>query len=152
MHSYVLLLDADSCVPPDFQNAKHDYLKTAKNQSGYHQEDFDRGFNVVGLWSWTRHPNFAAEQSVWVTLYAWSCYVTKTYYNWTGIGAAAYLVLFQASTWFTELVSARKYPEYPEYQRRVGKFLPRLSSKAPGNFSDQYGKKGTRKEQQNSKK
>ena len=139
--------DTDGCPPLDFQNAKHDYQKTTKNASRYHQEDLDRGFNVVGLWSWSRHPNFAAEQAVWVTLYAWSCYVTKTYYNWTGIGAVAYLILFQASTWFTELVSSRKYPEYKEYQQRVGKFIPRLSSQLPGNFSDQYGKKGARKGQ-----
>jgi len=143
----VLIPRTDGHLPLDFQSAKHEYLKTAKHPSKYHQEDLDRGFNVVGLWSWSRHPNFAAEQGVWVTLYTWSCYVTKTYYNWTGIGAIAYLVLFQASTWFTELVSARKYPEYPEYQKRVGKFVPRLSSDLPGNFSDQYGKKGTRKEQ-----
>ena len=142
-----IISNIDDRLLLDFQNAKHDYLKSAKNRSQYHQEDLDRGFNVVGLWSLSRHPNFAAEQSVWVTLYAWSCYVTKTYYNWTGIGAVAYLILFQASTWFTELVSARKYPEYEEYQKRVGKFVPRLSSKLPGNFSDQYGKKKESKQQ-----
>ena len=96
---------------------------------------------MIGLWSLSRHPNFAAEQSVWITLYAWSCYVTKTYYNWTGIGAVAYMILFQASTWFTELVSARKYPEYKEYQKRVGKFVPNLTSRWPGNYSDQRSRR-----------
>lgn len=38
--------------------------------------------------------------------------------------------MFQASTWFTEKVSAGKYPEYREYQARVGRFLPRLSTEA----------------------
>lgn len=47
------------------------------------------------------------------------------------------MILFQASTWFTELVSAKKYPEYKEYQRRVGKFIPTLTTDLPGDFSDQ---------------
>jgi steroid 5-alpha reductase family enzyme len=125
----------------DYQNAKKEYQKTAKVPEGYHQEDLDRGFNTTGLFAYSRHPNFAAEQSVWVALYAWSCWVTQSYYNWSGIGAAAYLILFQASTWFTELVSAKKYPEYMEYQRRVGMFLPKLPGGPPGDFSDKRSSK-----------
>lgn len=56
------------------------------------------------------------------------------------MGAAGYLALFHASTWFTELISAKKYPQYREYQERVGKFLPSffmLSNSQPGDFSDQ---------------
>ncbi|MCJ1485270.1 hypothetical protein MMC06_005444 [Schaereria dolodes] len=120
----------------NFQNAKKEYQKTAKVPKSFHQEDLDRGFNVTGLWAWSRHPNFAAEQSVWVVLYSWSCIMTDTYLNWTGIGMIAYLVLFQASTWFTELISAKKYPEYKEYQRRVGKFVPKSRLRGPGDFSD----------------
>lgn len=99
--------------------------------------DLDRGFVVTGLWCLSRHPNFLAEQAVWATLYQWSCILTGTIWNWTGIGALSYLILFQASTWFTELITAQKYPEYAEYQRRVGRFLPKLSSNLPGDFSEQ---------------
>ncbi len=119
-----------------FHLAKKEYQETAKVPQGYHQETLDRGFNTTGLWAYSRHPNFTAEQSVWVLLYGWSCWVTKTYYNWSVIGAVAYLILFQASTWFTELISAKKYPEYKEYQKRVGKFLPKLPGVPPGDFSD----------------
>ncbi|KAL6713421.1 hypothetical protein ACLMJK_008886 [Lecanora helva] len=119
-----------------YQNAKKEYQKTAKVPKGFHQEDLDRGFNTMTIWAYSRHPNFAAEQAFWVGIYAWSCWTTQVYYNWTVIGAIAYLILFQASTWFTELLSARKYPEYKEYQRRVGKFLPRLPGGPPGDFSD----------------
>jgi len=52
----------------------------------------------------------------------------------------SYLILFQASTWFTELVTAGKYPEYKEYQHRVGKFLPKVTTDLPGDFSDQKAK------------
>ncbi|KAI9816447.1 MAG: hypothetical protein M1827_001579 [Pycnora praestabilis] len=120
----------------NYQNAKKEYLKTAKVPPKFQQEDLDRGFCVSGLWSWSRHPNFAAEQSVWVILYQWSCYVTNTYFNWTIVGPIAYLILFQASTWFTELITAKKYPEYAEYQQRVGKFLPKMGTDLPGDFSD----------------
>lgn len=120
-----------------YHSAKKEYQETAKVPKGFDQETLDRGFNTTGLWAYSRHPNFAAEQSVWVLLYGWSCWVTQTYYNWSIIGAVAYLILFQASTWFTELISARKYPEYKEYQKRVGKFLPKLPGGPPGNFSDQ---------------
>lgn len=91
---------------------------------------------MTGLWSYSRHPNFAAEQAIWVVLYQWSCFVSDSFYSWTAIGAASYLILFQASTWFTELISAQKYPEYKEYQQRVGKFVPKLTSDLPGDFSD----------------
>lgn len=45
-----------------------------------------------------------------------------------------YLILFQGSTWLTERISARKYPEYKEYQARVGKFLPRLGTETKGDW------------------
>lgn len=130
---------------PDYHKAKKQYQSTAKPPQNYDQEDLDRGFNTIGIFSYSRHPNFAAEQSIWVVLYAWSCWISQTYYNWTGIGAVLYLILFQASTWFTELISARKYPEYKEYQRRVGKFLPKLPGGPPGDFSDKKKSKSANK-------
>jgi len=69
-------------------------------------------------------------------LYQWACYVSNTYFNWTLVGPMAYLALFQASTWLTEKISARKYPEYREYQARVGMFVPKLSTDLPGDFRD----------------
>jgi len=124
----------------DFQKAKKSYLATAKVPHTYDQEDLDRGFVVSGLWSWSRHPNFAAEQAIWVIIYQWGCWSSEVLYNWTFLGAVSYLFLFQASTWFTELVTAGKYPEYAEYQQRVAKFLPKLSTSLPGDFSDKKAK------------
>ncbi|KAF7510604.1 hypothetical protein GJ744_006216 [Endocarpon pusillum] len=117
-----------------FQSAKKSYQETAKVPPKFNREDLDRGFIVTGLWSWSRHPNFAAEQAFWLTLYQWSCHTTNSTYNWTGIGALSYLILFQASTWFTELISSDKYPEYKEYQARVGKFVPRLGTDPKGDW------------------
>ena len=114
----------------NYHGAKEEYKKTAKVPKNYKytREQLDRGFNTSGLWSWSRHPNFAAEQGVWVALYQWACWESQTYVNWCFVPAFAYLILFQASTWLTELLSARKYPDYRVYQKRVGKFLPKLGT------------------------
>lgn len=52
------------------------------------------------------------------------------------------MALFQGSTWLTEKLSSGKYPEYAEYQARVGKFIPRWSVSARG---QQKVKAGTKK-------
>lgn len=115
----------------NFQQAKQQYSKTAKVPRKFEQADLDRGFVIDGLWSYCRHPNFAAEQAIWVTLYVWSCFNADVLYNWTGVGAASLLLLFQGSTWLTELISSQKYPEYKDYQRRVNRFLPTLITELP---------------------
>lgn len=117
----------------DFHKAKVDYQKTAKVPADRSRAELDRGFLSSGLWAYSRHPNFTAEQGVWVFLYIWSCVASQTLYNWTGVGALSYLCLFQASTWLTELLSSQKYPDYKIYQRNVGKFLPipGMSAKFP---------------------
>ncbi|MCJ1478313.1 AAA ATPase afg3 [Lambiella insularis] len=125
----------------NYQNAKQEYRKSAKVPEKYSQEELERGFNTKGLWAYSRHPNFAAEQAGLVGLYLWSCYATKTYYNWSGIGAIAYLILFQASTWFTELVTAGKYPEYAEYQKKVAMFVPGPISALSGGFNSEAAAK-----------
>lgn len=117
-----------------FQTAKQTYQKTAKVPPKFQREDLDRGFIVTGLWSWSRHPNFAGEQAFWLTLYQYACYLTNSTFNWTVVGPLAYLILFQASTWLTERISAKKYPEYREYQLRVGKFLPRIGTQPEGGW------------------
>lgn len=50
--------------------------------------------------------------------------------NWCFTGALSYLILFQASTWLTELLSAGKYADYRVYQQKVGKFLPKRVTKS----------------------
>lgn len=118
----------------NFQVAKQEYQQNARiageNKDQYSPEDLERGFVVSGLWSWSRHPNFVAEQAFWLTLYLWTCYRTEIYIQWTGLGIVGYMMIFQGSTRLTEGISAGKYPEYVEYQARVGRFLPRLSAEA----------------------
>lgn len=115
----------------NFQNAKHEYNNSARLPSNlrdqYDPEDLERGFVVSGLWSLSRHPNFAAEQAIWLTLYLWNAYRTEQYVQWTGLGIVGLMAIFQGSVRLTEGISSGKYPEYKEYQARVGRFIPRLS-------------------------
>ncbi|KAI1402225.1 DUF1295-domain-containing protein [Hypoxylon fuscum] len=113
----------------DYHAAKHQYQKTAKvpRGCGFTQDDLDRGFITSGLWAYCRHPNFAAEQTIWFMLYQWSCYSSKTLYNWAGSGSLFLIMLFQGSTWLTELISSGKYPEYKLYQKQVGAHMPSLT-------------------------
>lgn len=107
-----------------FQTAKYRYRADGKVPAGFDRAALDRGFLAEGLWAHSRHPNFAAEQAVWVLLYQWSCYATGTLYGWAGTGALVLLLLFQGSTALTERISAGKYPAYKAYQDQVGMFVP----------------------------
>ncbi|KAI0180969.1 DUF1295-domain-containing protein [Hypoxylon sp. FL1284] len=118
----------------DYQTAKHQYQKTAKvpQGCGYTQAELDRGFVTTGLWAYCRHPNFAAEQTIWFTLYQWSCFASKSLYSWAGLGPACLIMLFQGSTWLTELISLGKYPEYEAYRKQIAAHIPSLTPyKAP---------------------
>lgn len=110
----------------DYQTAKKKYQSTAKVPAGcgLTQPELDRGFVASGLWAYSRHPNFAAEQTIWIFLYQWSCFATKVLYSWAAAGPTFLVLLFQGSTWFTESITAGKYPEYRHYQDKVGMFVP----------------------------
>lgn len=112
-----------------YHQAKNEYQDTAKVPKGYTRAQLDRGFNTLGLFKYSRHPNFAAEQSIWLVLYMWSCWATHTNFNWTFAATASYLLVFQGSTPITEYISSGKYPEYKLYQQRVGKFIPKFFGK-----------------------
>lgn len=112
-----------------YYEAKHAYQKTGTVQKGYIRAQLERGFNTTGLFKYSRHPNFAAEQSIWVFIYVWGCVATLSFYNWTIAGPISYLLVFAGSTPLTEYISSSKYPEYKIYQQRVGRFLPKFFGK-----------------------
>lgn len=110
-----------------YHQAKAAYQKTAKVPEGWTRAQMDRGFNTTGLWRYSRHPNFAAEQAIWVILYLWGCVSAGgVWWNWTAAGVIGYLGVFAGSTPITEWISQGKYPEYKVYKERVGRFVPSL--------------------------
>ena len=85
---------------------------------------YNKGFNTTGLWSMSRHPNYMAEQAIWVSLYIFSIGAGVGIINWSMIGALLLIVLFVASSSLSEGISGDKYPEYGRYCKEVNKFLP----------------------------
>ncbi|HPE96742.1 MAG: DUF1295 domain-containing protein [Chitinophagales bacterium] len=83
-----------------------------------------KGFLDTGLWSYVRHPNYTAEQSVWILFYGFSIVATEQWINWSVIGCILLLMLFQGSARFSEGISAGKYPDYHQYMQQTSRFIP----------------------------
>lgn len=102
--------------------------KNAMLSEGKKLEDlphpYNKGFNTTGLWNVSRHPNYLAEQCVWLSLYIFSIGAGAGVFNWSIIGALLLIVLFIGSSNFGEEISLSKYPEYAAYTEQVSKFLP----------------------------
>jgi steroid 5-alpha reductase family enzyme len=105
----------------NFQQAKAKLVAAKKPLTG----EFSHGFIHTGLFRYSRHPNFFAEQAMWWCFFVFSLAVTQpSYWNWTGYGTLLLTALFQGSTPFTEQISIAKYPQYKNYQKAVSRLLP----------------------------
>lgn len=91
---------------------------------GRFSSSLEKGFMIDGLWKYVRHPNFAAEQSIWVSFYFFSVAASGEWINWTLSGPVLLILLFVGSSQFTENISKQKYPAYENYQENVPKFIP----------------------------
>ncbi|MBK9190555.1 MAG: DUF1295 domain-containing protein [Crocinitomicaceae bacterium] len=85
---------------------------------------YKKGFTHTGLWVYMRHPNYAAEQLVWILIYCFSISATGFWINWTIAGSILLVLLFKGSSDFSEKISAEKYSDYKEYQKKVPRFVP----------------------------
>ena len=106
----------------DFQTEKARRKAAGERLDG----DFADGFLQGGLWACFRHPNYAAEQGIWLSYYLFSVAATGRWINWSLAGVLLLMLLFQGSADFSESISAGKYPNYKKYQKRVGRFLPKI--------------------------
>lgn len=113
-----------------FQREKYRRLKE-KLPLDCLKEHYEAGFITTGLFSYSRHPNFAAEQAIWLAFYFFSVNLSgaKRFYEIGGIfnisiiGALLLIILFAKSTDLTEKISASKYPLYTVYQNQVNRIL-----------------------------
>lgn len=103
-----------------YQSKKHEMIRNKAPLTG----DYKKGFLDKGLWSLSRHPNYFAEQGIWISFYLFSVAASGQWLNWSISGCLLLVVLFQGSSEFSEEISSGKYPEYSEYQRKVRRFLP----------------------------
>ena len=109
----------------------------ADNQQYYYQEEKYRqkkigkvtdfykiGFTHTGLWAYMRHPNYSAEQAIWIVFYFFSVIATNLWLNWSIAGALLLVLLFKGSSDFSEEETEKKFPLYKKYIKEVGRFIP----------------------------
>ena len=106
-----------------FQTTKWKMIKAGKKLEEL-PAPYNKGFNTVGLWSRSRHPNYYAEQGTWIAFYVFSIGAGVGLFNWSVIGALLLVVLFLGSSALAEQISSLKYPEYARYCKTVSKFFP----------------------------
>lgn len=109
-----------------FQTTKYRLLKDKKHLKDL-PSPYNLGFNTQGLWGRSRHPNYFAEQSIWVVLYFFSLSAGVTnyiFFNWTLMGSMVLILLFMGSSIFAEKISLSKYPKYQDYINKVSKYIP----------------------------
>ena len=109
-----------------FQTKKYQLLKAAKELKNL-PSPYNLGFNTHGLFAISRHPNYFAEQAIWVCFYLFTIGAKVTFYgvfNWSIVGCLFLVILFIGSSTMGESISASKYPEYASYQKRIAKYFP----------------------------
>lgn len=106
----------------DYQNKKHQAIRGEIEMT----DDYKKGFLDTGLWGIVRHPNYAAEQWVWILFYFYTISATGIWINWAITGSLLLVILFKGSSDFSEEISEGKYPAYKEYKKSVPRFVPGL--------------------------
>lgn len=109
-----------------YQSKKWKLINDKKKLTG----SYKVGFIHHGLFKYSRHPNFLAEQSMWWCFYIFTL-CNAPVFNQTIIGTILLTLLFQGSTTFTESITSKKYPQYKEYQNGTSRFIPMPSSFVP---------------------
>jgi steroid 5-alpha reductase family enzyme len=104
----------------DQQQWNFHQFKKAERAAG---REVKPGFLTTGLFATSRHPNFFAEQAQWWVIYLF-VFANQGFGGWSWVGAFVLTGLFIGSTRFTEEITASKYPEYRQYQKRVSMLIP----------------------------
>jgi len=109
--------------------------------NGKYKTSLHNGFLSEGLWKYVRHPNFVAEQVIWVSFYFFGVAASGQFLNWTVSGLFLLILLFAGSSEFTERISMDKYPDYKNYKQHVPKFIPLIfKSRKHGNSQSGFTK------------
>ena len=90
-------------------------------------EPFNKGFNTLGLWNYSRHPNYLGEQGFWLVLYLVTLgagVVSYNFFSYTLVGPLLLIFIFLGSSILQEGISSKKYPEYSNYVNKVSKYIP----------------------------
>ena len=88
---------------------------------------YNKGFNTVGIWNYSRHPNYLGEQGFWIMLYFVTLgagTISYGFFSWSMIGPLLLVLIFLGSSNLQEKISSSKYPEYCDYINKVSKYIP----------------------------
>ncbi|MCU0462743.1 MAG: DUF1295 domain-containing protein [Bacteroidales bacterium] len=103
--------------------------KKSPAESLHYKASVGKGFFTEGLWKYSRHPNFACEQGVWITFYFFGVAASGLWINFTLTGAVLLVLLFIGSSQLTESISGGKYSDYAKYKKVVPRFIPFIFSR-----------------------
>ncbi|HSL85596.1 MAG TPA: DUF1295 domain-containing protein, partial [Bacteroidales bacterium] len=91
----------------DNQQFRFQKAKRGIAGEGYvYLKSLEEGFLSEGLWGYMRHPNFMAEQGIWISFYFFGVAATGKWINWTLAGPVLLVLLFRGSTQLTEKISS----------------------------------------------
>jgi len=107
-----------------FQKTKRELIK--KHGKNKIPAPYAEGFFQQKLWSVCRHPNYAAEQAIWIVFYLWVPMMRNWNWrlHWSAFGWIFLVMLFTPSAMFSESLCVEKYPKYRIYQQKTFMFLP----------------------------
>lgn len=77
-----------------------------------------------GLWSWTRHPNYFGDATVWFGL---TLIALESEYGYLSVLSPVVMLVFLyflSGKALTEHLMMKKYADYPSYKKRVSGFFP----------------------------
>lgn len=78
-----------------------------------------------GLWSWTRHPNYFGDATVWVGLTLIALEGPLGLYTILSPMVMAFFLVKISGKALTERMMEKKYPDYADYKIRTAGFIPR---------------------------
>ena len=109
-----------------FHTEKRRMLKEGKTLEEL-PSPYNLGFNTMGIWNYSRHPNYLGEQGFWLMLYLIvisAGVATYGFFSWSIIGPLLLVFIFLGSSNLQEGISSKKYPEYAQYVNKVSKYIP----------------------------
>ncbi|KAL7721356.1 DUF1295 domain-containing protein [Entamoeba marina] len=96
----------------------------ADNQMRHFRKEHRGKVCNVGLWKYSRHPNYLGEICMWWGVYFMYLSVDQTYW-YSFVGAVLNTLLFVfVSVPLMEVRQRKNKPDYAEYQRTTGVFIP----------------------------
>jgi len=109
----------------DFQEEKYALLNLGVPKENL-PVPFDDGFLHDGVFAWSRHPNYFAEQSIWVLMNLYPVLAAGGAFelNWAMGGVLVLIALFQGSIDLMETITKAKWPRYHKYIEQVPQLLP----------------------------